>query len=51
MSQIRDTMEQKLIHGSNSPYNSSLWIFEKKFYNSRDKKLRIIVDYRKLFPI
>lgn len=46
--QIKEMLEQNIIKKSNSPYNSPLWIVEKKLDNSGSKKFRIVIDYRKL---
>lgn len=46
--QIGEMIKQKIIRESNSPYNSPLWIVEKKLDNSGKKKYRIVIDYRKL---
>ncbi|XP_055374910.1 uncharacterized protein MAL13P1.304-like [Condylostylus longicornis] len=46
--QISDMLKQGIIKESNSPYNSSLWIVQKKADSSGQKKWRIVIDYRKL---
>lgn len=46
--QIKEMLEHNIIRESNSPYNSPLWIVEKKLDNSGKKKYRIVIDYRKL---
>ena len=50
-SQIKDMLKQGIIRESNSPYNSPLWIVPKKMDNSKIKKYRIVIDYRKLNEI
>lgn len=40
-------LNQGIIRESNSPYNSPLWIVPKKLDNSKQKKWRIMIDYRK----
>lgn len=44
----KDMLKQEIIKETNSRYNSPLWIVEKKLDNSRIKKYRIVIDYRKL---
>lgn len=44
-------LQQGIIQESNSPYNSPLWVVEKKKDNSNTKKWRIVIDYRKLNDI
>lgn len=46
--QIAEMLRQGIIRESNSPFNSPLWIVEKKRDNSNIKKWRIVIDYRKL---
>lgn len=46
--QIKDMLRQNIIRESNSPFNSPLWVVEKKLDNSGLKKYRIVIDYRKL---
>lgn len=46
--QIEEMLKQNIIRKSNSPYNSPLWIVDKKMDNSGIKKYRIVIDYRKL---
>lgn len=46
--QIEDMLRQGIIRHSNSPYNSPLWIVQKKLDASNKKKWRLVVDYRKL---
>lgn len=50
--QINEEVEKLLANGiirpSNSPYNSPLWIVPKKLDASGIKKVRMVIDYRKL---
>lgn len=46
--QIDEMLKNNIIRESNSPYNSPLWVVEKKMDNSGVKKYRIVIDYRKL---
>lgn len=46
--QIKEMLDQNIIRESNSPYNSPLWVVQKKQDNSGIKKWRIVIDYRKL---
>lgn len=46
--QIEEMLRNKIIRQSNSPYNSPLWVVEKKIDNSGEKKYRLVIDYRKL---
>lgn len=41
-------LDQGILEESSSPYNSPLWIVPKKLDNSKIKKWRIVIDYRKL---
>lgn len=46
--EINKLLEQKIIRPSNSPYNSPLWVVPKKPDASGKRKVRLVVDYRKL---
>lgn len=46
--QIGEMLKQGIIRESNSPYNSPLWIVPKKLDNSKQRKWRIVIDYRKI---
>lgn len=47
--QIRDLLNQGIIRHSTSPFNSPLWIVEKKRQDPQaDPSYRLVIDYRKL---
>lgn len=48
--QLSELLKQGIIRHSNSPFNSPLWVVEKKQANQNDpiKQYRVVVDYRKL---
>lgn len=47
-SQISKMLEQGIIQNGVSPWSSLIWIVPKKLDASRRKKLRLVIDYRKL---
>lgn len=47
-SQIKELLKNNVIRKSKSPYNSPVWIVDKKIDNSGIKKYRLVIDYRKL---
>lgn len=47
-SQINKMLESGIIHNSNSPWSSPIWIVPKKLDASGIKKCLIVIDYRKL---
>jgi hypothetical protein len=46
--EIDKLIKEKIVRPSNSPYNSPLWVVPKKLDASGKKKVRLVVDYRKL---
>jgi hypothetical protein len=46
--EVEKLIKDKIIRTSNSPYNSPLWVVPKKPDASGLKKVRLVVDYRKL---
>lgn len=46
--QIEDMLINGIIQPSNSPYNSPIWVVPKKSDASGKKKVRLVIDYRKL---
>jgi len=46
--QIKEMLDHGIIQHSNSPYNSPLWVVEKKEDASKVQQWRLVVDYRKL---
>lgn len=46
--EIHKLLENKIIQNSNSPYNSSIWVAPKKPDASGKRKIRLVIDYRKL---
>lgn len=46
--EVRKLLQNKIIRKSNSPYNSPVWIVPKKIDASGKKKIRMVIDYRKL---
>ncbi|XP_063920701.1 uncharacterized protein LOC135135549 [Zophobas morio] len=46
--QVQKMLQQKIIRPSLSPYNSPLWVIEKKQDSSGKRKWRVVIDYRKL---
>lgn len=46
--QIAEMLDQGIIRHSKSPYNSPLWVVQKKMDQSNKQKWRLVVDYRKL---
>lgn len=46
--EIKKMLESKIIRPSNSPYNSPVWIVPKKIDASGKRKIRMVIDYRKL---
>lgn len=49
--QIKEMLEQGIIRKSNSPYCSPIWIVPKKEDASKEKKYRLVIDYRGLNEI
>lgn len=47
-SQIRDLLDSGIIQSSSSPYSSPIWVVQKKMDASGKKKVRVVIDYRKL---
>jgi hypothetical protein len=47
-SQIKKLLQDGIIRPSKSPYNSPIWVVEKKLDASGIKKYRMVVDYKKL---
>lgn len=46
--QVDELLKDKIIRKSKSPYNSPVWIVDKKADSSGKKKYRMVIDYRKL---
>jgi len=46
--QITELLNDNIIEYSNSPYNSPIWIVPKKPDSARNKRWRIVIDYRAL---
>lgn len=46
--EIDKLLENKIIQPSNSPYNSPIWVVPKKLDASGKRKVRMVIDYRKL---
>jgi hypothetical protein len=46
--EIEKMLAKGIIRPSKSPYNSPIWVVEKKLDASGEKKIRLVVDYRKL---
>ncbi|XP_055617721.1 uncharacterized protein LOC129763032 [Toxorhynchites rutilus septentrionalis] len=47
-SQIREMLESGIITPSTSPYSSPIWVVPKKMDVSGKRKIRVVIDYRKL---
>lgn len=46
--EVANLLKNNIIRKSNSPYNSAVWIVPKKMDASGIKKVRMVIDYRKL---
>lgn len=46
--QISKLLDDGIIRPSKSPYNSPIWIVPKKLDASKEKKYRLVIDFRKL---
>lgn len=46
--EIEKLLKNKIIRPSNSPYNSPVWVVPKKMDASGKRKIRMVIDYRKL---
>lgn len=46
--QIQEMISNNIIRPSNSPYNAPIWVVPKKTDASGKKKVRLVIDYRKL---
>lgn len=46
--QIEELLANDIIRPSKSPYNSPVWIVDKKMDASGERKYRMVIDYRKL---
>ena len=46
--QVSEMLKDGIITNSNSPYNSPIWVVPKKLDASGKKKVRLVIDYRKL---
>lgn len=46
--QIRDMLDNGIIQHSTSPYSSPIWVVPKKSDASGKRKIRVVIDYRKL---
>lgn len=46
--QVNEMLNKKVIEGSDSPYNSPVWVVPKKLDASGKQKWRIVIDFRKL---
>jgi hypothetical protein len=46
--EIESMLEKGIIRPSKSPYNSPIWVVEKKPDSAGERKIRLVVDYRKL---
>lgn len=49
--QISEMLKQNIIRPSKSPYNSPLWIVEKKSNDVNQQKWRLVIDFRRLNEI
>lgn len=46
--QIQEMLDNGIIRPSKSPYSSPIWVVPKKLDASGKKKIRVVIDYRKL---
>lgn len=46
--QIRELLDQGIIRHSTSPYSSPIWVVPKKLDASGKRKVRVVIDYRKV---
>lgn len=46
--QIRELLDNGIIQHSNSPYSSPVWVVPKKTDASGKRKIRVVIDYRKI---
>lgn len=46
--EIQKLLKANIIRESNSPYNSPVWVVPKKLDASNKRKIRMVIDYRKL---
>ena len=46
--QIKDMLADGIIQNSKSPYSAPIWVVPKKLDASGERKVRLVVDYRKL---
>lgn len=46
--QVKDMLENGVISNSTSPYNSPIWVVPKKVDASGKRKVRLVIDFRKL---
>lgn len=46
--QVQEMLDSGIIKNSNSPYSSPIWVVPKKADASGTRKIRVVIDYRKL---
>lgn len=46
--QIKELLDNGIIRHSTSPYSSPIWVVPKKLDASGKRKVRVVIDYRKI---